>query len=64
MWYAIWYSTDTDQVHIEAEPHDCDFLKAPLGNKECHFEKLVETQQDSKTGKVSVYVHWSRVEGN
>lgn len=63
-WYATWYNTDTDQVHIEAEPHDCDFFKAPLGEKECHFVKQVETQTDSKTGKVSVYVYWNRVEGN
>ncbi len=63
-WYAFRYGTDSDQVHIEAEPHDCDFSKAPLGDKECHFEKQVETQTDSKTGKVSVYVFWNKVDGN
>jgi hypothetical protein len=63
-WYAIVNGTDTDQVHIDAKPHDCDFSKAPLGDKECHFEKHVETQTDSKTGKVSVYVYWNKVEDN
>jgi len=63
-WYATWYNTDVDQVHIEAEPRDCDFLKAPLGNKECHYEKQVDAQTDPKTGKVRVDIHWNRVERN
>ena len=62
-WYAAVYSTDADHVHVDAKPHDCDFSKAPLGDKECHFEKQVVTQRDSKTGKVSVYVYWNKVEG-
>jgi hypothetical protein len=63
-WYAFTNGTDIDLVHVQSEPHDCDFSKAPLGDKECHFEKHVETQKDPKTGKVSVYVYWNKVEGN
>jgi hypothetical protein len=58
------YSTDTDQVFVQPKPHDCDFLKAALGDKEGHYEKQVETQTDPKTGKVNVYVSWNKVEGN
>lgn len=61
-WYAFMNATDTNRVHIEAEPSDCDFLKAPIGTKSCHFEKRVTTETDSTTGKVSVYVFWEKIE--
>jgi hypothetical protein len=63
-WYAVMNGTDSDHVVVQPEPHDCDFSKAPLGDKECHYEKKIETQTDSKTGKVSVSVYWNRVDGN
>ena len=63
-WYAFVNGTDIDLVHIQPEPHDCDFSKAPLGDKECHFEKQVVTQRDSKTGKLTVYIYWNKVEGD
>ena len=63
-WYEFWYDTDTEHVHMQAEPHDCDFLKAPLGYKECHYQRQVETEKDPKTGKTNVYIYWNKVEGN
>lgn len=55
------------QLHVDAEPKDCDFLHAPLGSKSCHYEADVnaynaegilvagdhapEFGHDSKTGK-------------
>ena len=62
--YGFWYNADSDHVHIQAEPHDCDFLKAPLGFKECHYQRQVEAQKDSKTGERNVYIYWNKVEGN
>jgi hypothetical protein len=30
-------------THVDPVPHDCEFLSAPLGSKNCHYEKLVRT---------------------
>jgi hypothetical protein len=40
-WFMVTESVSADQIVIDRKPHDCDFDKAPLGNKECHFEKIV-----------------------
>jgi len=32
---------DSDKVMIEKRPHDCDFLAAPIGEKYCHYERVV-----------------------
>lgn len=39
--YAWWYNASSDEVTIERKPTDCDFLRAPLGDKECHYERHV-----------------------
>jgi hypothetical protein len=39
--YAVQYGINTDQVTIATEPADCDFMHAPLGQKDCHYEKTV-----------------------
>lgn len=41
--YAWWYNVSSDQVTIEKKPTDCDFFRAPLGDKECHYERRVST---------------------
>jgi len=41
--YAVWYSIDPDKVLVEKEPHNCDFLAAPLGAKSCEYEREVST---------------------
>lgn len=52
IWFAIWgrhmplryeiqYSTSSGLVTVERKPPDCDFMHAPLGDKDCHFEKVV-----------------------
>jgi hypothetical protein len=58
--YSIEYETDQSNVYVEPKPHDCDFNKAPLGDKECHFEKVVTT--GTANGKISVYVTWEKVQ--
>jgi hypothetical protein len=41
--YAVQYSIDASKVQINSQPHDCDFLTAPLGEKNCHYERSVST---------------------
>jgi hypothetical protein len=59
--YSIQYHTDTDQVFYEGKPHDCDYDKAPFGNKECHFEKSVSVFKNDK-GVNQVYISWQKVQ--
>jgi hypothetical protein len=41
LWYAARYLLPPDKVIVENKPTDCDFLRAPLGTKGCHFEAVV-----------------------
>src|SRR5437879_30747 len=47
--YSIWYSVDNSQVKQSQDrvPSDCDFLRAPIGRKGCHYKKHVEVQEPS-----------------
>jgi hypothetical protein len=51
MWYAFKYDVNVGQVHIAPKPTDCNFWHAPVGFKDCHYEKWV-----ARYG--SVYVSW------
>jgi len=39
--YSTEYSINSDQVHRNNKPSDCDFMHAPLGDKGCHYKKTV-----------------------
>ena len=55
--YMIQYSVDYSEVHEDVRPHDCDFLKAPLGDKNCHYERTVSTirtGRDQASGRSTV----------
>jgi hypothetical protein len=41
LWYSYLYSVDTDRVHWNSKPSDCDWTYSPLGGKGCHYEKVV-----------------------
>ncbi len=41
--FSMFYSVDYDQVTIQKKPTDCDFFHAPIGDKDCHYEKVVGT---------------------
>jgi hypothetical protein len=41
--YAAQYHVHYDQVTMAKQPHDCDWLAAPLGDKNCHYD--AETQR-------------------
>jgi len=40
-WYSFKYSVSPDKVHVDAKPNDWDFMRAPLGDKGCHYEAVV-----------------------
>jgi hypothetical protein len=61
---AIEYNVPEEKVLIEPEPHGCDYDDAPLGNKHCHFEKVVDTEKacaDPDCRVTSVYESWQKV---
>jgi hypothetical protein len=39
--YAAEYMLNNDQVFIDRKPHNCEWATAPLGDKHCHYEKVV-----------------------
>lgn len=39
--YRLYYSLNDNQLSIEKKPHDCDFWKAPIGEKDCHYKRVV-----------------------
>jgi hypothetical protein len=51
--YAVQYGVSYTQVTKPNEPHDCDWLTAPIGNKNCHYDPQVLTVRTatSTTGK-------------
>jgi hypothetical protein len=63
--YSAWYSVDSSQViqTTNKPPSDCDFLRAPIGLKGCHYEKKVEVQEATQeNGGKKVYVYWEKKE--
>jgi hypothetical protein len=47
-WHSKWryeleYSVDSDKVYKQPQPHDCNFLAAPMGEKYCHYDLKVST---------------------
>ncbi len=61
------FGVSPDKVHAAAKPTDCDFMRAPLGSKGCHYEAVVTAYDargvlvdDSKPHQTieSVYVGW------
>ena len=58
------YHVAADKVVIEPQPHGCDYNDAPLGEKHCHFEKVVEVDRECNQPNckpVGIYVSWRKV---
>jgi len=59
---AVKLFVDSKETHvtqiketITERPHDCDFWKAPIGSKECHYEKHVIGYFDKNGNSVHEY---------
>lgn len=61
-WYSVTKGTDSERVFFQAEPLDCDFLYAPIGNKGCHYDKVVTViPKDEQHGEKSVDISWDKI---
>ena len=61
-WATKWrYNLDsdlTDAVYVmEKPPHNCEFLSAPIGDKHCHYDKVVHVVRvrDGPSGREVSY---------
>ena len=61
-WCEVKYSVSADHVSIDPKPHDCEFMKSPIGNKYCHYEKVVTLVPENSANPTDVYVTWQKVE--
>lgn len=63
-WYALENNVPLSRVKFEEKPHDCDFMTAPLGDKNCHYDaKAVVLQAtESPNGKRLVVVTYEKVQ--
>lgn len=48
-YYAMRYGISATHVLIDPKPHDCDFMKAPMGDKECSYKRIVSTVEWAKS---------------
>jgi hypothetical protein len=40
--YALGYDADEQYIHVTPKPRDCDFMHAPIGDKGCHYQRIVQ----------------------
>jgi len=62
--YAMQYGVAYDKVYKSNKPHDCDFLAAPIGEKNCHYDADAQKDDSNPPAKPesSVTVTWQKVE--
>lgn len=58
-YYGLLNNVPAERVTVIPQPHDCDFSKAPIGDKECHYERVVSKSSDSRG--YYLIVDWRRV---
>jgi len=59
--YALEYNTDSSRVHYEREPVDCDWGHAPIGDKDCHYERHVSPKYAGDGTVTDVFVTWEKL---
>jgi hypothetical protein len=60
VWYSFKYRVRVDNVMAVGRPSDCDFLRAPIGYKGCHYERTVESWKDAGEPP-RVLLGWNKV---
>lgn len=61
LFYSVVYSVKANHVSIEKKPVDCDWSHAPLGDKDCHYEKQVSPISNDRGRVTDVFVSWIKV---
>jgi hypothetical protein len=56
--YVIQYQVGFAKVVKPMEPHDCEWLSAPLGNKNCHYEAQVQSIRTSTSTEAKPIVSY------
>jgi hypothetical protein len=56
--YSLFRTADLNRITILKEPHDCDFMRAPIGSKGCHCEKSVTVTKWATSTKGSPIVSY------
>src|SRR5229473_1728383 len=41
LWYWVRYDSDFKNITVEKRPSDCDWFRAPMGDKDCQYKKAV-----------------------
>jgi hypothetical protein len=41
VWYGVKFKVSPSEVDTDTKPTDCDFMHAPLGNKDCSYKAYV-----------------------
>lgn len=62
---TIGYQAPGYQVWTDSKPRDCDFSSAPLGNKQCRYEKVVDVERACNAPDCKVTVvreTWHKIE--
>jgi len=60
--YGFTYSVDSHNVFVDKKPTNCDWGHSPLGEKGCHYKKIVAPQKNDQGKVTSVYVTWERID--
>ena len=55
-YYSEIYNVPKNHVYIEAKPHDCEWEKAPIAKKYCHYNQQVSHDQNQ------VVVTWEKID--
>ena len=59
--YQFEYSVRKDHVYLEKKPTDCDWGHAPIGNKDCHYERVVSFVKGATHAEDEVVVSWNKI---
>jgi hypothetical protein len=60
--YSWKYSVPRSHVYVDKKAADCDWSYAPIGDKDCHYDNLVEPLMNAQGKVTDVYVMWQKVE--
>lgn len=59
--YAIQYQVGYDQITHYYRPSDCSFMRSPIGDKKCHYERHVSVVGDN-TSQKRVVIDWEKID--